>query len=63
MAEAEEKPPIQVFLCPGGCPSYNDHVWDGPTKTWTDPNGSVTETSTCSKCGRTAIDVDMWEGP
>lgn len=35
-----------------------EHKWDGPWKEL-ERGGSVT----CSRCGMTAIDHDMWVGP
>jgi hypothetical protein len=36
-----------------------DHVWDGPEV----PFGDRGSSSTCSKCGMTAIDHDLWVCP
>ncbi len=52
---------VEFFACPAGCRRYDDHVWDGPV-VLTDLMGAAAESVTCSKCGRTAVDADLWEG-
>jgi hypothetical protein len=44
--------------CKCRCPESCEHKWDGPEYVF-DGGGS----STCSRCGLTAIQHDLWVGP
>ena len=51
--------PVTVFTCGPQCSDGTEnHQWDGPTVQL--ENGG---TASCSKCGKLAIDVSLWELP
>ena len=53
-----EKVQFTVFNCGPQCKDGGEHEWDGPLVEL-ERGASVS----CSKCGRLAIDVSLWEGP
>jgi len=59
MNQTDQKEPVSVFMCGGSlCKDGKDHEWDGPIRRW--KTGS---SQTCSKCGMTRMDFDMWNCP
>lgn len=63
---------ISIFVCRGAnskkcrcqCPDSCEHEWDGPWKKDAIPFGDgECESVTCSRCGMTRIDHDLWAGP
>lgn len=59
------EPTIIGFVCSASrencecrCPESCGHKWDGPTLVF--DNGG---TATCSKCGMSAMDHDVWVTP
>ena len=51
----EDMPPITIWTCGPGCRNNGEHQWDGPVVK-IDRGAS----SSCSKCGKLAIEVSMW---
>ena len=52
-----------IYICgPGGCPPGECDM-NGPGIEGTFPGGGGFSSATCSKCGVSAIDRAMWEGP
>lgn len=52
----ETKTALTAFTCGPQCIDDKGHIWDGPiVKLW--GGGSVS----CSKCGKLAIDVSLWD--
>ncbi len=49
-------PEITVHICNRKC----EHDWSGPMY---ESEDGLMSSRQCAKCGRLAIDVDMWEGP
>lgn len=61
MSDEAKQTPIQLtaFICGPQCADgKEDHSWDGPEVRL--ENGASVS---CSKCGRLAIDVSLWELP
>ena len=55
-----EAPEISVFVCGD---TRCEHVWDGPELRFESGFGGEVSSASCSKCGRSAFDVSLWEGP
>ncbi len=61
--------PVVVFACGPSRPKCRcsctttgecEHQWDGPEEIEEYAGGSVSVSSTCSRCGMTAISHSMW---
>ena len=54
-----------ICECKCSCPDGDcDHVWDGPEEIERYENGNVkSASSTCSKCGMSAMSHDVWVCP
>ncbi len=50
------KQSITAITCGPQCVDGKEHIWDGP-EVKLENGGS----SSCSKCGKLAIDVSMWD--
>lgn len=58
MTEPASKPEVTIHVCGPQCVDGGEHKWDGPVVRL--ENGG---SSSCSKCGKLAIDVSLWELP